>query len=173
MSAAGTDKQIIATLLNDTKLWNALQIRLKSHILISRNLMTDVPICYKHRFRERTAHYQNLIDNSAQPRIAIMEQECGDAITNLKNDTNEMIQRVRILRLRNSRGVANVSVVVLQEFNLVSIHEAQKSLQMARRALELSERSMQMSIISNGVAISMKRLSWITVRLLRTFSGVC
>ncbi|KAL0634527.1 hypothetical protein Q9L58_006546 [Maublancomyces gigas] len=159
LNSGGADPANIMCLLKDSQQWNTLRIRLKNHLLRSKSLLLD--------FKSQSILHPDLVDSIDIPKlmafggdeafarnikairelsakIQIIEDECKKGITSLQTDTKEMIQL---------------------EFNLVSIFEARKSLGISRTSLEISReslrishQSMEMSLMSNSVAISMKRL---------------
>lgn len=118
---------MIGRLLEHARLWAELRRNLDRQIIVAENFNN----VYVRRFHQEPS-------KDLEDRIKHFAQSITSQIDRLDQTSQDLIQIVRILLFPDF-----ISCLSLQEFNLVSIREARKSM-------------------SNSV--SMKRLSWITVR---------
>lgn len=153
LTSAGEDKSIIESLLQDSQRWAMFRTYLEQQLSESKTMLDN--------FKTYEVLYMELMSPSRLENpetlpaiiglanvIKQMEKVCGDAITRLEQETKEMISLVCIAILDHM--TIQLMHTHAQEFNLVSIFEAR--------------RSIEMSMAANSMAMSMKRLSWVTVR---------
>lgn len=180
MDRNGEDPDLIRSLLKDGHRWSKFRTRLRLHISKSRKLQKEFessPAFYQEVLdserksqakkaaatgqRARPMKFKDVVTTAVQRKpkaieglvglIEEMEKALNTKISELETRTNRMIEMVSTARFPQRISLLPIPrLTAEQEFNLVSIYEARKSIEMSER--------------SNEMAISMKRLSWITVR---------